>query len=125
MERDLIANASIATIVGHLTRRFQEPPEVALAAINREQFTLYDLRASKSVRAFAARRFRLSRSIRQDLLYQCLLNVWNALDPQIQLYVPYSKASTTMQSFYDDIDAHTVSLSNVLAQQDFRSQLKA
>jgi hypothetical protein len=57
-------------------------------------------------------------------MYQCLLNVWNALDPQIQLYVPCPKATTTMQSFYDDIDAHAVSLYNVLAQQKRRSQFK-
>jgi len=74
-ERDLLADATIDSIIRQLKRRFQERPEVALVSLNRERYTLSDLRAGKSIRAFTARVLRLSRAIGQDSTYQTLLNV--------------------------------------------------
>jgi hypothetical protein len=77
------------------TKRFQDRPEIALAALTNERFTMADLCSGKSIRAFVQRIFRYSRSIGQDSTFKNLIHAWNALDPQIQLHIKCPTPQTT------------------------------
>jgi hypothetical protein len=82
MERDLLADSSVEGRARQLTKRFQDRPEIALAALTNERFTMADLCSGKSIRAFVQRIFRYSRSIGQDSTFKNLIHAWNALDPR-------------------------------------------
>jgi hypothetical protein len=81
MERDLLADSSVEGIARQLTKRFQDRPEIALAALT----TMADLCSGKSIRGFVQRIFRYSRSIGQDSTFKNLIHAWNALDPRSNL----------------------------------------
>ena len=88
-----------------LTARFKERPNVAMATIIQERYTVTDAQHRREPRKYAGIIIRAAKSAELGATGQVIMLIYNGLDLQFQQDVPMPTLTTPLEQFLEDLDS--------------------